>query len=137
MRFAINHISAPGMPLAEFFAMNRRLGVSEVEIRNDIPDIVGSMAPRAVRAEAEAQGITILSINALYPFNVWSGDLPDRARRLADYAAEAGALALVMCPLNDGGKAKGFSRAPCASSQSRTRWGSCLDRSRSHQPMAF
>ena len=54
MRFAINHISAPGMPLAEFFAMNRRLGVSEVEIRNDIPDIVGSMAPRAVRAEAEA-----------------------------------------------------------------------------------
>lgn len=104
MRFAINHISAPRMSLAEFFAMNRRLGLSEVEIRNDIPDIVGSMAPRAVRAEAEAQGITILSINALYPFNVWSGDLPDRAQRLADYAAEAGARALVMCPLNDGAK---------------------------------
>lgn len=102
MRFAINHISAPKLTLADFFAMCRCLGVSEVEIRNDIPDIVGTMDPHAVRAEAEAQGIAILSVNALYPFNVWSGDLPDRAQRLADYAAECGAQALVMCPLNDG-----------------------------------
>lgn len=102
MRFAINHISAPKLPLAEFFAMCRRLGVSEVEIRNDIPDVLGSMKPHVVRDEAHAQGITILSINALYPFNVWSGDLPDRAQRMADYAAECGAHALVMCPLNDG-----------------------------------
>lgn len=104
MRFAINHISAPNLSLAEFFASVRRLGVTEVEIRNDIPDVVGRMDPARVRAEADAQGITILSINALYPFNVWSGDLPDRALRMADYAAECGAKALVMCPLNDGSK---------------------------------
>ena len=104
MRFAINHISAPKLPLADFFAMCRRLGVSEVEIRNDIPDVLGTMSAAAVKAEAQAQGITILSINALYPFNVWSGDLPDRALRMADYAAECGAQALVMCPLNDGHK---------------------------------
>lgn len=102
MRFAINHISAPKLPLAEFLAMCRRLGVHEVEIRNDIPDVLGSMTPSQVRAEARAQDMTILSINALYPFNVWSGDLPDRAQRMADYAAECGAQALVMCPLNDG-----------------------------------
>lgn len=104
MRFAINHISAPGLSLADFFAMCRRLGVSEVEIRNDIPDVLGRMTPAAVKAEAAAQGMTILSINALYPFNLWSGDLPDRAQRMADYAAECGAQALVMCPLNDGAK---------------------------------
>ncbi len=102
MRFAINHISAPRLSLAEFFALSKRLGVGEVEIRNDIPDIVGTMTPEAVKAEAEGHGVTILSINALYPFNVWSGDLPDRAKRLADYALAAGAKALVMCPLNDG-----------------------------------
>ena len=104
MRFAINHISAPNLSLTDFFAMCRRLGVHQVEIRNDIPDVLASMTPHAVRAEAQAQGITILSINALYPFNVWSGDLPDRAQRMADYAAECGAQALVMCPLNDGTK---------------------------------
>ncbi len=102
MRFAINHISAPKLAPGDFFALCRRLGVTEVEIRNDIPDIVASMDPHALRGEAEAHGVTILSINALYPFNLWSGDLPDRAQRLADYAAECGAQALVMCPLNDG-----------------------------------
>ncbi len=102
MRFAINHICAPKLPLADFFAMARRLGATEVEIRNDIPDVVGNMDPAEVRAEAGRQGITILSINALYPFNVWSGDLPARAVAMADYAQVAGAKALVMCPLNDG-----------------------------------
>lgn len=102
MRFAINHISAPKLGLAEFFAMTRRLGASEVEIRNDLPDVMGSMDPAEVRAEAERQGVTILSINALYPFNVWSGDLPDRAVAMADYAQACGARAVVMCPLNDG-----------------------------------
>lgn len=102
MRFAINHISAPKLGLSEFFAMTRRLGATEVEIRNDLPDVLGSMDPAKVRAEAERQDVTILSINALYPFNVWSGDLPDRAVKMADYAQAAGAKALVMCPLNDG-----------------------------------
>lgn len=102
MTFAINHICAPSLPLADFFAMVRRLGVTQVEIRNDIPDVMNTAAPDAVKAAADDAGVTILSINALYPFNVWSGDLPDRALAMADYAAACGARALVMCPLNDG-----------------------------------
>ncbi|MCE6952713.1 TIM barrel protein [Cereibacter sphaeroides] len=104
MRFALNHIVAPKVPLPDFFAMARELGLSEVEIRNDLPDVVGTWDPAAVKAEAAKAGITIVSINALYPFNVWSGDLPDRALAMADYAAACGAKALVMCPLNDGTK---------------------------------
>lgn len=102
MRFAVNHIAAPSLPLAEFFAMARALGAVEVEIRNDLPDVVGSTPPGVVRAEAARAGVSIVSINALYPFNAWSGDLPARTERLADYAAACGARALVMCPLNDG-----------------------------------
>ncbi|MDI6835228.1 MAG: TIM barrel protein [Rhizobiaceae bacterium] len=104
MRFAINHITAPKLSLEQFFAAARLLDLTEVEIRNDLPDVVGSMQPRAVKAAAEKAGVTIISINALYPFNVWSGDLPKRAVTLADYAAASGAKALVMCPLNDGTK---------------------------------
>ncbi|MDH7804243.1 MULTISPECIES: TIM barrel protein [unclassified Rhizobium] len=102
MRFAINHITAPKLSLAEFFAAARNLGLTEVEIRNDLPDIVGTVEPETVKAAAEKAGVTIISINALYPFNVWSGDLPARAVAMADYAAASGAKALVMCPLNDG-----------------------------------
>lgn len=104
MRFAINHITAPKLSLDEFFAAARSLGLTEVEIRNDLPDIVNSTNPVAVMAAAVKAGVTIISINALYPFNVWSGDLPKRAVALADYAAASGAKALVMCPLNDGTK---------------------------------
>jgi 2-keto-myo-inositol isomerase len=102
MRFAMNHIAAPNLALGAFFAMVRELGIAEVEIRNDPPDIVGPVSSGAVRAAAAKAGVEIISVNALYPFNVWSGDLPERAVRLADYARAAGAKALVMCPLNDG-----------------------------------
>jgi len=102
MRFAINHITAPKLSLEEFFATARNLGLTEVEIRNDLPDVVGTVDPAAVKAAAEKAGVTIISINALYPFNAWSGDLPARAVAMADYAAASGAKALVMCPLNDG-----------------------------------
>lgn len=102
MRFAINHITAPKLSLEQFFASARALGLTQVEIRNDLPDIVGTVKPEAVKAAADKAGLTIISINALYPFNVWSGDLPKRAVALADYAAASGAKALVMCPLNDG-----------------------------------
>ncbi len=101
MRFALNHIVAPRLPLAEFFALAGRLGCSEVEIRNDIPDVTGQ-DPATVAGMAQDAGLTILSVNALYPFNQWSADLADRAQRLADFAARAGAQALVLCPLNDG-----------------------------------
>lgn len=102
MRFALNHICAPKLALPEFLAMATQLGCTEVEIRNDLPDVLGTMTARDVRAEAEKAGITILSINALYPFNLWQGDLPERAQAMAEYAAECGARALVMCPLNTG-----------------------------------
>jgi 2-keto-myo-inositol isomerase len=102
MRFALNHIAAPRLSVEDFFALARTLGVTEVEVRNDLPDVVGRVAPEEVKAAAAKAGVEIISINALYPFNVWSGDLPIRAVALADYAKASGAKALVMCPLNDG-----------------------------------
>lgn len=102
MRFALNHIVAPQLPLRDFFAMARRLGITDVEIRNDLPNVVASMAPKAVKSAADETGVAIVAINALYPFNAWSGDLAARAIMLADYAVACGARGLVMCPLNDG-----------------------------------
>ncbi len=101
--FALNHMVAPRLGLAEFLALAARLGVGAVEIRNDIAGaaIADGTAPRAVRAAAERAGIAILSINALYPFNVWTEERAEQARALIGAAATCGAAGIVMCPLND------------------------------------
>lgn len=102
MRFSLSHILAPRQSPSEFFAMARALGVTDVEIRNDTPNVVGTLAPADVKAAAKAVGVNLLSINALYPFNVWNDERRAQTEKLADYAAASGAEALVMCPLNDG-----------------------------------
>jgi 2-keto-myo-inositol isomerase len=104
LRFAINHIVAPSMPVDEFFALAKSVGIDEVEIRNDLagaPIADGTTAAEVRDAAARAE-VTILTINALYPFNQWTPDLETEAVALADYASACGAEALVMCPLNDG-----------------------------------
>jgi len=102
MRFSLSHILAPRQSPAEFFAMARALGVTDVEIRNDTPNVVGTLSPAYVKAAAATAGVNLLSINALYPFNVWNDERRAQTEKLADYAAASGAKALVMCPLNDG-----------------------------------
>lgn len=104
MRFALNHIVAPRLDLQGFLALAGRLGIADIEIRNDLPDLTAMMQPAAVRRAAGDAGMTILSVNALQSFNRWSQDRADASRRLADYAAEAGARAVVLCPANDGSR---------------------------------
>ena len=104
MRFALNHIMSPCQSLAEFFAMAKSLGCTEVEIRNDMKGvaIADGTPPEAVRAAADKAGVKIITINALYPFNVWSANMAGKTAELAAFAAKCGATALVMCPLNEG-----------------------------------
>ena len=101
--FALNHMAAPRLGLADFFALARSLGVSAVEIRNDIAGtaIADGTAPGDVRAQAERAGLALVSINALYPFNVWTPERAVGAGALIDYASACGAKGIVMCPLND------------------------------------
>ncbi len=103
IHFAINRISASRMPFAGYLAMCRRLGVSAIEIRNDLShaETCDGTAPAAIQAAARQAGITIVSINALYPFDVFDAGLERKARAMAAYARDCGARALVMCPLND------------------------------------
>jgi 2-keto-myo-inositol isomerase len=102
LSFALNHIAAPRRRFAAFLDLARELGIRAVEIRNDLPgvEIADGADPAQVRREAEARGVEILSINALYPFDVWNADRAEAAERLAGYASACGAKALVLCPLN-------------------------------------
>lgn len=100
--FALNHITAPKLRFAAFLDLAQSLGIKAVEIRNDLPgvEIADGTDPAELRREAQSRGAEILTINALYPFDVWNAERAEAARHLAAYAAACGAKALVLCPLN-------------------------------------
>lgn len=104
LRYALNHMAAPHMPLDAFFALAGRLGIGAVEIRNDLEGnaILDGTGPGEVRRLAETQGLEIISINALQRFNEWNAARADEAAVLIDYAKACGAGALVLVPVNDG-----------------------------------
>ncbi|OLP59204.1 xylose isomerase [Xaviernesmea oryzae] len=117
LRFALNHMAAPGLPLDRFFALARDLGIDAVEIRNDLAGnaILDGTPPDVVKAAAQAAGLTIISINALQRFNQWTPEREAEAEALIAYARDAGAKALVLVPVNDGsGQADGERQANLA-----------------------
>jgi len=100
LRFALNHMAAPQLKLADFFALARTLGLDGVEIRNDLAD-QPLPDPAEVKRLAAAAGVTILTINALQKFNHWSDVRAAEAKALADYCKACGAQALVLVAAND------------------------------------
>jgi 2-keto-myo-inositol isomerase len=102
IRFAINRISAPRIPFAEFAAMTKRLGVEAIEIRNDLPgvELVDGTPARDIAAAAKANGLVLRSINALQRFEQFDAVREDEAKNLIRYAVESGTQALVLCPTN-------------------------------------
>ena len=101
-RFAINHITAPGLGVPMLLALARGLGLDAVEIRNDLPGVPlqDGTPPAPIAAAARQAGITILSINALQRFEDWNDARAAEAAQLADAARDCGARALVLVPTN-------------------------------------
>ncbi len=108
--FALNHMTTPSLPLGAFFELARSLGMSSVEIRNDLAGnaILDGTPAKDVAALAGRHDITIISINALQRFNEWNEARRAEAEELIAYARDCGARALVLVPVNDGtGQADG------------------------------
>lgn len=103
LNFALNHMAAPGLSHVALFDLANQLGLTDVEIRNDLAGmaIANGVAPSVIKADATARGLKILSINTLQRFNDWSSVRADEAKHLAAYARDCGAEALVLCPVND------------------------------------
>ncbi len=100
--FSINRISVSTMPFRAFAAMAQRLGVRHIEIRNDLAGVETEDGTGAgeIGAIATGHGLTIRSINALQRFDQFDAEREAEADALARYAAQCGALSLVLCPTN-------------------------------------
>lgn len=102
MQFCLNHMVAPRLDYAPFFDLALRLGVTAVEIRNDIATAkMGNKNARAIGKLAKDKGITIVNVNALQRWNQWNKAKADEAKRLAEYTAITGAKNLILVPTND------------------------------------
>ncbi len=102
LNFAINRMSVPRMPFADFAALVKRLGVSAIEIRNDLAhvEMEDGTPAETIGAVAKAHGLTIRSINALQRFEQFDATRAEEAAAMIRYAVGCGAQALVLCPTN-------------------------------------
>ncbi|WP_020409280.1 TIM barrel protein [Hahella ganghwensis] len=103
VNFALNHMTCPQMSAEELIGSAARLGIKAVELRNDLGEnsLTERSRARSIAELAKQKGIEILSINALYPFNLWNEERAEQAEKLAMLAAACGARGLVLCPLVD------------------------------------
>ena len=102
MKFALNHMVAPRLDCGAFFDLARKLGVTDVEIRNDLPG--GALADGTRRwrsARKRRGGGNVSTINALQRFNLWDEARAREAESMIAQCAESGAQALILCPVND------------------------------------
>lgn len=105
LRFGLNRIICPDLDLEGFFRLTRDVGLSKVELRNDLAgtEILDDHSTEQVRELADRHGIRILTINAVQQFN-----LPDVRSQVLSTAAEMLTIAaaircegVVLCPNND------------------------------------
>lgn len=99
LHFALNQSSQPDRPLAEFLSLARQAGAGAIELRNDLAGMqLGGSDPAQTRAEVEAAGLAIASVNALQNFNIMTKDRLAEADALFSMAARLGAPGVVLCP---------------------------------------
>ncbi len=103
MNFSLNHMVAPRLDHAAFFDLARKLGLANVEIRNDLDGVaLADGTPAAdVGAAAKSRGLRVLTINALQRFNIWDDARAAEAAAMIAQCAASGSEALVLCPVND------------------------------------
>lgn len=104
LRFALNHMTSPSHTVDEFLDLAASMGISAVELRNDLRGglIADGVSARDLASKLSERGLKLLSINALQRFNDWNTERADEAKELIDFASEAGVEALVLVPANDG-----------------------------------
>jgi 2-keto-myo-inositol isomerase len=104
-RFCLNRIIYPGLDLKKFFLLTRDVGLSYVELRNDLPGgkILDDIPPEKVKKLADDYGIRILTINAVQKFNL--GSVLEKVyadvKEMLETAAAIGCYGIVLCPNND------------------------------------
>jgi 2-keto-myo-inositol isomerase len=100
---AINHMSVPTLRYDALFRLARGLGCVGVELRNDLAHpLFDGDAPEKVVESARVNGLRIVGLSQVYPFNSWSDGVRAEVERLIAQATACGAETISLIPRNDG-----------------------------------
>jgi 2-keto-myo-inositol isomerase len=98
-------MTAPRAVLRDFLRLTAAVGLSKVELRNDIAGvgITDGLEPRRVRDMLAEYSVRVVSLNVLLCFNLPErfGDAQAELRELAASAAALGCPAILLCPNSD------------------------------------
>lgn len=103
LNFALNHMVNPRWTPQQLIETAAEMEVGAVELRNDVGgnSIVDVASAKRSGELAREFGIEVLSLNALYPFNIWNTEREAQADKLIQWVDAAGGKGLVLCPLVD------------------------------------
>jgi len=96
------------MSLGDFVKFTAGLGLSKIELRNDLPgkqevkDIIDGFSPAEAKALFQNEGVSVISINALQRFNLPSRrkDCIEELKQLLELSSAIDCSAIVLCPNN-------------------------------------
>jgi 2-keto-myo-inositol isomerase len=104
-KISLNRILFPAGNLEEFFKLGSDMGLSKIELRNDLEGIgiIDPYSPQDVRRFSEKYDIKILTINALQKFNL-GAVLPkvlEQLKVLIRLSVAIDCAAIILVPNND------------------------------------
>ncbi len=105
LQIGLNRMVAPGMGLQDFIDLSGRAGAVGIELRNDLPgkDLTDGLDGDRLGELLAAQGLVVLSINAVQHFNLPEAhaDARKELQRLIATGRRLGGPPIVLCPHND------------------------------------
>jgi len=106
VQFALNQMTVPNLAFADFVVLARRLGCIGIEARNDLErPLFGGMDAVQVGKLITDNGLRLVGLSQVYPFNAWDAERETAVRDLIATATAAGAETISLIPRNDGTQA--------------------------------
>lgn len=106
MKRALNQMTTPHLGFEQFLALAAELGCIGVEARNDMAalgrPLFDGMPPEVAGDLVRANGLRLVGLSQVYPFNNWNADRAQEVRDLISTANAAGAETISLIPRNDG-----------------------------------
>ena len=103
--FGLNQVTMSELPFGDFLDAAASLGCVGVEARNDLGrPVFDGIPPSDIYKTLQSQGLRLLGVSQVYPFNHWKDGIAQDVHDLISLAVDANAETISLIPCNDGSR---------------------------------